>query len=163
MATQRHLPEMWQSSKPNGTNPNSTVSEKFSGMLGADRKAALPMYKDKPYAYPGGRRGGPWWRRKRTLGLVLAGLAGMSWWFGILSPLAMVTGGSGPETKSGKSKSSGWGLLGKSSSKVWDGRAEKVREAFRVSFKDYEKHGWGMWCRVWLSPRTPYSLHRRAS
>ncbi|KAK1024843.1 mannosyl-oligosaccharide alpha-1,2-mannosidase, partial [Friedmanniomyces endolithicus] len=25
----------------------------------------------------------------------------------------------------------------------WDNRAEKVREAFRVSFADYEKHAWG--------------------
>ena len=147
MATQRHPSDMWQSSRPNGTAHHSTVGEKLGGMLGTDRREALPMYKDKPYAYPGGRRGGAWWRRKRTLGLVLAGLAGLSWWFGILSPLGMVTGGGNRATarKSGKS-SSGWSLLGKSSSAVWEQRAEDVREAFRVSFRDYEKHGWGMWC-----------------
>ncbi|KAK5132547.1 hypothetical protein LTR08_008864 [Meristemomyces frigidus] len=139
MATQRHPQDMWHSSKPNGTASSSTVGEKLSGMLGTDRKAALPMYKDKPYAYPGGRRGGPWWRRKRTVGLVLASLAGLSWWLGILSPLAAATGGGA--RKGGKA--SGWRLLGKSSAAVWEERAETVREAFRVSFKDYETHGWG--------------------
>ncbi|KAI7189820.1 hypothetical protein KC316_g6090, partial [Hortaea werneckii] len=74
------------------------------------------------------------------MGLVLAGLAGLSWYFGILSPLSYLSGSSsGVEGK--KSTSSSW--FGGSTAADWDARAEQVREAFRTSFADYEKYGWG--------------------
>jgi len=147
--TQRH-PEMWQGSRSNGHANGSVgekISEKMSGMFNSDRRDSLPMYKDKPRGvYPGSRRHMPWFRRKRTVALVLVSLAGLSWWFGILSPLSYFSSSSEGAPK--KSKSS-WSLLG--SSRVdWNGRADKVRDAFKASFADYEKHGWGT-CRVWLT------------
>lgn len=152
MATQRHT-DMWQTSRANGTGSanGNTVSEKISGMLGNDRKVSLPMYKDKPYAYPGSRKHMPWYRQKKVIGLVLATLAGVSWWFGILSPLSYVSSSSDEKTPT-KSKSS-WALFGPSSRPDWDARAGEVKNVFKTSFADYEKHAWGM-CRVWLSGQT---------
>ena len=149
-ATHRHG-DPWQASGQsrysangyaNGTT-NGSVSEKIGDMFSGDRKNSLPMYKDKPFQYPGGRRKMPWFRRKRVMALVLASLAGLSWWFGVLSPLSYFMGGS-DAAPARKSKS--W--FGSGGVVDWDERAEKVKEAFRVSFADYEKHAWGM-CRVW--------------
>lgn len=100
------------------------------------------MYKDKPYAHLKSGRHLPWFRRKRTMGILLASLAGLSWWFGILSPLSYFSSSGDGTTKQGKS----W--FGGSSTVDWDYRAGKVREAFKMSFEDYEKHGWGMCRRV---------------
>lgn len=151
-ATHRH-PELWQSSGQSRYAPeassNGSISEKIGDMFHGDRRNSLPMYKDKPYAYPGGRRRIPWFRQKRAFALVLAGLAGLSWWLGILSPLSLLTSGDAKATTAGKKTSSSWNLFG-SAPVDWDERAEKVKEAFKMSFADYEKHAWGM-CRVWPS------------
>ncbi|KAK5720313.1 mannosyl-oligosaccharide alpha-1,2-mannosidase [Elasticomyces elasticus] len=139
--THRHG-DSWQASGQsrfgaNGYAP-AGVGEKLGDIFGGERKSSLPMYKDKPYAYPSGRRP-PWFRRKRVLGLILASLAGLSWWFGILSPLSYITGGSDAAVVK-KSKSSWFGGIGVVD---WDERAERVKNAFRVSYNDYEKHAWG--------------------
>lgn len=144
--THRHT-DMWQSLRAN-EQANESVSEKISGMFASDKKDSLPMYKDKPYAYPGSRKHMPFYRRKRIVALLLASLAAVSWWFGILSPLSYF---SSSGTKSTSKSKSSWGLMGSSSNVDWDERAEKVKDAFRTSFNDYEKHAWGM-CRVWLPP-----------
>jgi mannosyl-oligosaccharide alpha-1,2-mannosidase len=106
----------------------------------------LPMYKDKPYNYggKGGKGSLRWYRQRRTFAGVLAGLALVSWWFGILSPLSHFSssgGGShGSRTQRGNSI---WSLWGGTESIAWDERAEKVKEAFKISFAGYEKYGWG--------------------
>lgn len=85
-------------------------------------------------------------RRKRTLGGVLAGLAVLSWWFGVLSPLAWISG-SGGRTGEEKVKSTTtkpWSLFGSGNEPAdWPSRAEKVKEVFKISFAGYEKYGWG--------------------
>ncbi|RMY10606.1 hypothetical protein D0868_03606 [Hortaea werneckii] len=135
--TQRH-PDHWHSLADG--HGQGSVTEKISGIFGNGTQEVLPMYKDKPYAHLKSGRHLPWFRRKRTMGLVLAGLAGLSWYFGILSPLSYLSGSSsGVEGK--KSTSSSW--FGGSTAADWDARAEQVREAFRTSFADYEKYGWG--------------------
>ncbi|KAK0922427.1 mannosyl-oligosaccharide alpha-1,2-mannosidase [Friedmanniomyces endolithicus] len=142
--THRHG-DSWQSSGQSRFNANgyapAGVSEKIGDIFGSDRKGSLPMYKDKPYQYPSGRRKMPWFRRKRVIASILLSVAGLSWWFGILSPLSFLTGGS--ETTVSKKSKSSWNLFGSGGVPDWDNRAEKVREAFRVSFADYEKHAWG--------------------
>lgn len=130
--------------------------EKVTSMFTGQRRDSLPMYKDKPYGYvgPGGRRHlPPWARKKRTLGGLLAGLALVSWWFGILSPLSWVVGSgskSGSQTSASRQNSGGW-FSGKEAVN-WDERAERVKGAFKISWAGYEKYGWGM-CNVCLSGR----------
>lgn len=149
-STQRHY-DSWQSSGQSRFDTNGHadggVREKINDMFSGDRRSSLPMYKDKPYQYPGSRRKVPWFRQKRVIALILTSLAGLSWWFGILSPLSYATSSGQAAPK--KSKSA-WSLFGSGSGVVdWDERAERVKDAFKVSFSDYEKHAWGM-CRVWL-------------
>ncbi|KAK0266911.1 mannosyl-oligosaccharide alpha-1,2-mannosidase [Friedmanniomyces endolithicus] len=142
--THRHG-DSWQSSGQSRFNANgyapAGVSEKIGDIFGSDRKGSLPMYKDKPYQYPSGRRKMPWFRRKRVIASILLSVAGLSWWFGILSPLSFLTGGL--ETTVSKKSKSSWNLFGSGGGPDWDDRPGKVREAFRVSFADYEKHAWG--------------------
>ena len=146
-------PDVWQSSGQSRhstgayTNSNGS-SAKVSGYFGADRKDSLPMYKDKPYAYPGSKRKQPWYRQKRRVALILTALAGISWWFGILSPLYHVTKDRG-KTQGRSNSGSSW-FRSESSEADWQMRAEKVKETFKISFDGYEKYAWGM-CRVWLS------------
>jgi hypothetical protein len=135
--TQRH-PDQWSRAGHDG-HSEAGIGEKVTNMFNAERRDSLPMYKDKPFGYPGSSRRAAW-RKKRTVGLVLGSLAGLSWWFGILSPLSYVSGEG--ETES----TSSWSLFGTSKSKIdWDGRAQSVKEAFQLSWAGYEKYAWGMY------------------
>lgn len=134
--TQRH-PDQWSRVGQNGHSEGG-IGEKVTNMFNPERRDSLPMYKDKPFGYPGSSRKAAW-RKKRTVGLVLGTLAGLSWWFGVLSPLSYFSGDS--DTKS----TSSWSLFGSSQPKVnWDERADRVKEAFQLSWAGYEKHAWGM-------------------
>ena len=137
-------PDVWQSSQSRygSTSYSHTndISEKVSGFFGADRKDSLPMYKDKPYDYPA-RRKGRWYRQKRTVAIALTSLALISWWFGILSPLSYFMSDDDRVPVKQKSKSSWFG--GKVSAAEWESRAEKVKDAFKLSFHGYEKYAWG--------------------
>lgn len=138
-------PDLWQSSQSrhvsNTYAQTNGIGEKLSGFFGADRQDSLPMYKDKPYAYPGRRKTGPWFKQKKTVAVVLTSLALISWWFGILSPLSYVTSDESLPPAKGKSKSSWFG--GKVSDSEWALRAGKVKDAFKLSFAGYEKYAWG--------------------
>lgn len=128
--------------RPKGVESGS-VTDKMSSMFGADSKSSLPMYKDKPYAYPGSGRKMPIYRRKRVLAAVLLSLAGLSYWLGILSPLSYLQSGKSEKATQSKSGSS-WGLFGSSEDTVdWDGRRERVKDAFKLSWAGYEKYAWG--------------------
>lgn len=132
-------------------NDTEGFGEKMTNIFTGPRNDSLPMYKDKPYNYagPGGRRHlPPWARKKRTLGGVLAFLALLSWWFGVLSPLSWISSKSSDETSKSQTKS--W--FGGKEVVNWDERAEKVKDAFKISWAGYEKYGWGR-CRVCLSRR----------
>ncbi|SMQ52266.1 unnamed protein product [Zymoseptoria tritici ST99CH_1A5] len=125
------------------------IGEKVSNMFSSEKSNELPMYKDKPYNYSGkgSKRALQWLRQKRTFASVLAGLALLSWWFGILSPLSYFAssgeGGSGTAPGAQKEKPS-WSLWGGKEVVAWDDRAEKVKEAFKTSFAGYKKYGWGL-------------------
>ena len=105
------------------------------------------MYKDKPFGYPTSERRKPWYKRRRNAALVLGSLAGLSWWFGILSPLSYLASGSSSDVVPSKAKSeSSWSLFGggKTTTVDWDERAERVKDAFKLSWAGYEKYAWGM-------------------
>lgn len=139
-------PEVWQSSQsryPSNSHSNMNgISEKVAGFFGDDRKDALPMYKDKPYGYPG-RRKNKWYRQKRTVAIALTSLALISWWFGILSPLSYFTSDEESAPASKEKNKSSWFSGGKVSAAEWESRAGKVKDAFKLSFNGYEKHAWG--------------------
>lgn len=140
--THRHTEQWSRFGEEHTANTNPGMGEKMSDMFNVGRRDSLPMYKDKPAGYFGASRRLPWFRRKRTVALLLGSLAGLSWWFGVLSPLSYVSGGGeGPaKSKSGSS----WSLLGGSKNVVdWEERAERVRDAFKISWEGYEKYAWG--------------------
>ena len=128
------------------------VGDSIGGMFRDGKKESLPMYKDKPNNFygPGGRNARQWMRRKRTLGAVLGVFALLSWWFGILSPLSWVSAGS-EETKTPapativRGRNKGW--WGQEVVN-WDDRAQRVKEAFQISWAGYEKYGWGMYREI---------------
>lgn len=137
--THRH-PDGWSKAGEGGQG-NGGISEKMSTMFGSDRRDSLPMYKDKPAGHSSKRKAQ--FRSKTAVAAVLGTLAGVSWWFGFLSPLSYASGGTGASSvKAGSS----WSLLGsaKSSAVDWNGRADKVRDAFKISWAGYEKYAWGM-------------------
>jgi hypothetical protein len=115
------------------------VWNKFSG-----NEKGLPMYKDKPsgktYGYGvKGRRG--FFRSSKGVGLVTLVVVGLLYWFGWSSRPADLADG----TTKTKEKGSSWGSgTGAKKGKVdWEKRKDDVRDAFLLSWKAYEKHGWG--------------------
>ncbi|KAK5164146.1 mannosyl-oligosaccharide alpha-1,2-mannosidase [Saxophila tyrrhenica] len=143
--TQRH-PEQWQSAQskyaPSTSSSGNGISETVSGLFGGEKKDGLPMYKDKPFSYPGSRRKVAWWKQKRTVAAVLTTFAVISWWFGILSPLSYFTRDEAPATQKTESKTS-WFGGGGGAALDWNSRAQKVKEAFKLSFDGYNKYAWG--------------------
>jgi mannosyl-oligosaccharide alpha-1,2-mannosidase len=136
--------------RPSAGGAGSTASSVINGvqdLLGArGNRAALPMYKDKPYMYPPGR-GGPqagWrrpvYRRKRTCGFLLLVIAGLVWWTGMFAG----------QQELAVTKLNDWGWLNqeekaeKGTGKVdWLQRRERVVEAMELSWAAYERHAWG--------------------
>ena len=107
------------------------VWNKFSG----DEKG-LPMYKDKPTSY-GVKRGGGRWGKKRIAVIALVV-------FGVLYWLGWAGSGESGEGVDGGKKSS-WIPVKQGGKKGvdWNTRRESVRDAFLLSWKGYEEHGWG--------------------
>lgn len=154
-AAASHSVEGWQSSgrsrfhhSDSNTNPSMSekVGDSIGGMFRDGKKESLPMYKDKPNNFygPGGRNARQWMRRKRTLGGVLGMFALLSWWFGILSPLSWISGGSEVQKQTQthvpativRGRNKGW--WGQEVVN-WDDRAQRVKEAFQISWAGYEK------------------------
>lgn len=142
--------ELHDRSRFHHTDPEAGIGGKVSNMFASEKSQQLPMYKDKPYNYASGKGGIRWMRQKRTFGAVLAGLALLSWWFGILSPLSWIssaggsTGAKPAKKTSSSSSASSWSLFGSSNEVAdWSLRAEQVKEVFKISFGGYEKYGWG--------------------
>lgn len=108
--------------------PGRNVVSSFMG------KEELPMYKDKPMGYPGSQRLRPWYKRKRSIGLLGALLFLLFWWTGYFSNEA--------ETRK---PASGWSWMKLTSKNEpnWDDRREKVVEAFQLSWDSYERYAWG--------------------
>ncbi|KAI0012892.1 glycoside hydrolase family 47 protein [Xylariaceae sp. FL0662B] len=123
----------------------SSQSNKNAGIIGGvqdrvgglfENKNTLPMYKDKPYAYPASQRPRPIWRRKRVIGLVLLVLL-LLYYFGVFGRHRVTEISSRPVWS--------WLTAGSESSKVadWSGRRDRVVEAFTLSWDAYERYAWG--------------------
>ncbi|KAF2737876.1 seven-hairpin glycosidase [Polyplosphaeria fusca] len=124
---------------PNFENAQRRFEDNVWGKFTGNEKG-LPMYKDKPTSY-GPRRGGPWFRRKRNIGIGALLLFSFLYWFG-WSGKTEAQDGKKPAAGSGST----WGSIlgGKKSGKVdWEQRRQAVKDAFLISWHGYEEHGWG--------------------
>lgn len=142
-SSQRRLEDsVWGSSGRSrfGENGNigGGVAEKVAGIFNDGK--GLPMYKDKPYNYGASIRRKRWFRRKRTWGILGLLIFSCFYWLGWL-------GGGVEERPTGKQSGGTWGGIlsgSKSSKKIdWEDRKERVKDAFKLSWSAYEKHGWG--------------------
>ncbi|KAH8731451.1 glycoside hydrolase [Phaeosphaeriaceae sp. PMI808] len=108
------------------------VWNKFSG-----NEKELPMYKDKPsgktygYGPKSSRRG--FMRSRRGVALIALAVLGLLYWFGWSSAPA--------DTVDATKNAAGKG--GKKNKVDWGKRQEDVKNAFLLSWKAYETHGWG--------------------
>ncbi|KAI1819202.1 amino acid permease [Xylaria intraflava] len=96
-----------------------------------ENRNALPMYKDKPYAYPPSYRRRPLWRRKRSFGFVLLVIS-LLYYFGAFEKR--------------RDNAVSWSWLSSSSESGradWLGRRQRVVEAFTLSFDAYSRYAWG--------------------
>lgn len=114
----------------------ASVQDTVGGFF--DNKNTLPMYKDKPYAYPLSQRVKPIWRRKRVLGAIFA-LLSLLYFLGVFQ-------GRNEDQKDATSPPF-WGFLSKDAGhgkKVdWNMRREMVVDAFTLSWDAYERYAWG--------------------
>ena len=130
-----------------GRNPSanagilSGVQDRVGGLF--ENKNTLPMYKDKPYAYPPSQRVRPLWRRKRVLGLAFA-LLTILYFFGAFHRRTNDPVAASPPL---------WGWVKQDAGpKVdWDTRRAMVVDAFTRSWDAYERYAWG---KYFLSIRT---------
>lgn len=127
----------WQQRRPN----TSSVADKINNILSSHDSDGLPMYKDKPYNYSAsGKRRKPLYTQKRVVALVVGLLITILYWTGAFSSSAK------DEVVGGVKKESRLGSLfeGKGKASIWEDRREKVRDAFKISWKAYEDYAWGM-------------------
>lgn len=127
-APQQEATETWRQ-RSNASGLANGVGEKVGDFFKSKDKDELPMYKDKPYNYSSSGKRLPLWRRQRLMLSLLGVLALVLWWTG------------GHETI--KSAASGLTRFGDKSPQ-WADRQERVREAFKLSWKAYEENAWGM-------------------
>ena len=128
----------WQQRKSPSGAANG-VGEKMHDMFMGRSNDELPMYKDKPYNYTASGRRGPLWKRYRPILLLL----------GVIALLFYYWSGIGNMTKVAQSFTSS------KEGATWKERQERVREAFKLSWKAYEANAWGMWL---VSRRTTVQL-----
>ncbi|OTB01505.1 glycoside hydrolase family 47 protein [Hypoxylon sp. CI-4A] len=124
--------------KASHANKNAGILGGVQDKVGSlfDDRNTLPMYKDKPYAYPPSQRNRPIWRRKRTLAFLL-----------LLGLLLYYFGASGSHRDTDVSSKPLWPWL-KTDSEAkknadWSKRRERVVEAFTLSWDAYDRYAWG--------------------
>lgn len=138
--------QLWAAStRGNAGASGSTILGGVGGLLeGAGihgrHSQGLPMYKDKPYAYPPSGRVRPIYRRKRVLTLLALVLLAAFYYLGWFD--------AHKERVSRAPLSWDW-LNSKEEespqSRVdWLSRRERVVEAFELSWDAYERYAWGM-------------------
>lgn len=110
--------------------------DKVGGFLNPN-KNTLPMYKDKPYAYPPSGRARPVYKRKSCLGLFVFLVVVVIYWFGIFEDHYEGL----PSLKSAAWLKADKATGGKAD---WNKRRERVVEAFELSWDGYERYAWGM-------------------
>ncbi|KAH6646483.1 family 47 glycosyl hydrolase [Truncatella angustata] len=112
-----------------GTGSASSLSSRFGA-----KSQTLPMYKDKPYAYPPSQRSRAIWLRKRVAAIIFLVIT-------ILYYLGAFT--SSHDTHS-KRPSWTWLKGSENENKVdWSKRRERVVEAFELSWDAYHRYAWG--------------------
>ena len=133
----------------------------FSGVqdrLFEDRNA-LPMYKDKPYAYPPSHRRRAFYTKKRYWLLASLVIWAIFWFSGYFDDHK-------EKVKEHIGKNLTWlkEQDGRAKSNAdWLKRRERVVEAFELSWDSYEKHAWGEYTplsfvyhrRFWLTHDCP--------
>lgn len=116
------------------------VWAKFAG-----NEKGLPMYKDKPAGYGARREVSRWCGGKRKIALGAVLVLGVLYWLGV------VGGSVEDDAAAAGGKKEGWGKMlqasmggaGKGKAVDWEKRREAVKDAFLLSWKGYEEHGWG--------------------
>ncbi|KAK1752396.1 endoplasmic reticulum mannosyl-oligosaccharide 1,2-alpha-mannosidase [Echria macrotheca] len=108
------------------------------GDLFSPNRAALPMYKDKPYAYAPSGRARPIYRRKRVCGLFMVVVLVLVWWTGLFAE----------HHEKAVIKLGQWGWVNRDSGKAkgkhdWLERRKRVVEAMELSWGAYERYAWG--------------------
>lgn len=134
------------------------VQNRVGGILNPDRNA-LPMYKDKPYAYAPSKRPRPLYRKKRVLGLLTLLCLVFLWYSGTFTD----------RHERAVSSLSRWGWLkaeeeaeAKGGKADWSKRRERVVEAFELSWDAYERYAWGKQSIPRVSPRRALLTERLA-
>ena len=122
-----------------GRAPSISIGEKFNNILPQKENGELPMYKDKPYNYATSSRRRPFYRRRNIVLAFTAILSLLLFFSGAFSKLP--TGKVIDETAFKRPLTIFSGT--KASTIDWDGRRERVRDAFQISWEAYEKHAWG--------------------
>jgi len=107
------------------------VWNKFAG-----NEKGLPMYKDKPASH--GTRGvaAKWCHGRKRVAVVVVAVLAAFYWLGWLGSSA-----ASEEGVDGARKE--WMGSGKKGRIDWETRRESVKDAFLLSWKGYEEHGWG--------------------
>lgn len=145
---QRQLEDrLWAASGSTGKRtglPRSGVLGGLPDRVGdfmTPNRAALPMYKDKPYAYAPSGRSSRRCRWRRWVGVVMVALLVTLWYVGQYTD----------RHDKAREKLGEWGLVrndrGKSTSGKhdWEERRRRVVEAMRLSWGAYERYAWGKW------------------
>jgi hypothetical protein len=132
---------------PNFENAQRRFEDNVWSKVTGNEKG-LPMYKDKPsgktHVYGvKGRRG--FLRSRKGVGLIALVVLGLLYWFGWSNSPASLAESAGKAADKGTSWSGSGssGTGGKKSKVDWEKRKEEVKNAFLLSWKAYEKHGWG--------------------
>lgn len=127
----------WQ--RKNQANTGS-VTDKINNILSGGGHDGLPMYKDKPYNYAPSGKKLPFFRRQRLVLALLGAVALFLFWTG------PIFAAKDPAAKNASKSSGGifkWLSGGAPKMTIWDERRERVKDAFRISWKAYEEHAWG--------------------
>ncbi|KLU84222.1 endoplasmic reticulum mannosyl-oligosaccharide 1,2-alpha-mannosidase [Magnaporthiopsis poae ATCC 64411] len=117
------------------------VQDRVGGFFDPGRRASLPMYKDKPYAYPPSHRNRPIYRTKRGAGFLFLAVLGLFYLSGafdghrekVTKPLR---DWSWP-AKGDKATTAAGGKVD------WSERRARVVDAFELSWAAYERYAWG--------------------
>lgn len=120
---------------PSFSNPQRQLEDRLWASSGS--VSALPMYKDKPYAYAPSARARPVYRKKRVCGFLGLFVLGLVWWTGMFAE----------HHEKAVIKLGQWGWLNsdvKARGKAdWLKRRERVVEAMELSWGAYERYAWG--------------------
>ncbi|ROW01645.1 hypothetical protein VSDG_02275 [Cytospora chrysosperma] len=111
---------------------------KVEGFLNPNRNT-LPMYKDKPYAYPLSQRNRPLYKRKSCMAIALFLVVLVAYWVGFF--------GEDAYDRLPSLKTSGWLQADEAKAakgKIdWLERRQRVVEAFELSWDAYDRYAWG--------------------